>query len=68
MDGQLSRRSAVCRQGWSGHRVVPWTQKCFRTRSKSSILSGFPTALESTLPRSSPGTNVSALRSYRGRA
>ena len=65
MDGRLIRWSAVCRRDWSGRRIVPSAQKCFRTRSKSGVLSGFPTALEPTLPRSLPGTNHSTLRSDR---
>ena len=65
MDGRLTRRSAVCRRDWSGRTIVPRTHKCLRTRSKSGVLSGFPTALEPTLPRCLPGTNASALRSDR---
>ena len=58
MDGRLIRRSAVCRRGWTGRRIVPGAQKCFRTRSKSDVLSGFPTALQPTLLPSFPGTNT----------
>jgi len=65
MDGRLVRGSAECRRDWSGRRIVPATQKCFRTGLKIDVLSGFPTALDPTLPRSSRGTNASTLRSDR---
>jgi DNA-directed RNA polymerase specialized sigma24 family protein len=65
MAGRLIRSSAVCRHDWSARRIVPGAQKCFRTRSKSGVLSGFPTALEPTLPPSLPGTSVSSRPSGR---
>jgi DNA-directed RNA polymerase specialized sigma24 family protein len=65
MAGQLIRSSAVCRHDWSARRIVPGVQKCFRTRSQSGVLSGFPTALEPTVPPSSPGTSASSRPSGR---
>jgi hypothetical protein len=63
MDGRLICSSAVCRRDWSARRIVPGAQKSFRTRSKSVVLSGFPTALQSTLRRLALGTTASTLLS-----
>lgn len=65
MHGRLIRSGTVCRRDWSAHRIVSEDQKCFRTRSKSVGLSGFPTAAGATLPRSFPVTNASPLPSDR---
>ena len=63
MDGRLTCSSAVRRRDWSARGIVPGVQKCFRTRLKSVVLSGFPTALEPTLPPLVPGANASTLPS-----
>ena len=65
MDGRLIRSSAVCRWNWGVHTILPGIQKCSRTTSGSVVLSGFPTALEPTLPRLSLRTNASPLPSDR---
>ena len=65
MGGQLGRSAAVCGRKWGARTIVPGIQKCSRITSESGVLSGFPTALEPTLPRSLPGTNAGTLRSDR---
>lgn len=63
MDGRLNCSRATCRRNWSARRIVPGAQKSFRTRSKSVVLSGFPTALQSALRRLTLGTTTSTLQS-----
>ena len=65
MDGRLIRSSAVCRRNWGVHTILPGIQKCSRTTSGSVVLSGFPTALEPTLPRLSFGQTLVTLPSDR---
>ena len=61
MDGQLSRSAAICGRKWDARAIVPRIQECSRTTSGSGVLSGFPTALETTLPRLSLETDASTL-------
>jgi hypothetical protein len=65
MGERLICSSAVCRRDRSARRIALGDQKCCRTRSKSGVLSGFPTALEPTLRRFSLVTNLSTLPSDR---
>ena len=63
MDRLLSRRSAVCRAVRGLHATFPSAQQCPQTMLESAVLSGFPTAVEPSLPRLLPGTNASAMPS-----
>ena len=61
MFGLLSRGRAGCRRVWGFRVIVLGVQKGPQTLLKSVVLSGFPTALETTLPRLSLETDASTL-------
>ena len=65
MFGLLSRSNAVCRRGWAFRVIVLGAQKSPQIGLRKVVLSGFPTALEPTLPPPLPGTNVGTLPSDR---
>jgi hypothetical protein len=66
MDRRLSRSNTI--YGWDlrVRMIVPGVQKCLRTTSQSVVLSGFPTAVETSLGRLLPGTNAGTLSSNPG--
>ena len=65
MDRQLSRNSTVFRQDPALRATFPGARKYPQITLQSGVLSGFPTALEPTLPPSLPGANAGALPPYR---
>ena len=65
MFGLLSRSNAVCRPGWAFRVIVLGAQKSPQLVLRKVVLSGFPTALEPTLPPPLPGTNAGTLSSDR---
>jgi len=65
MFGLLSRSNAVCRRDWAFRVIVLGSQKTPQIGLRKVVLSGFPTALEPTLPPSLPGANAGALPPYR---
>ena len=65
MFGLLSRSRAGCRQHWGFCVIVLGAQKSLQIGLRKVVLSGFPTALEPTLPPSFSGANAGALPPYR---
>lgn len=65
MFGLSSRSRGGCRRDWGFRVVVLGAQKSLQSGLRKVILSGFPTALGSTLRRLWLGTNASTLRSDR---
>jgi len=63
MSGLLSHSRAGCRRHWGFRVIVLGAQKSLQIGLRKVVLSGFPTALESTLRPSEPGTNASTLPS-----
>jgi DNA-directed RNA polymerase specialized sigma24 family protein len=65
MFGLLSRSRTFCRRDWGFRVIVLGAQKRPQIVLKNVVMSGFPTAVESTLPPSLPGTNDGVLPSDR---
>jgi len=62
MEEQLRRSSAVCRRDRRLYATFPGAQKCPQPKVESAVSSGFPTAVEPSLPRRlPPGTSPRAL-------
>jgi hypothetical protein len=64
MFGLLSRSRTVWRRDWAFCVIVFGAQKSSQIGLRKVVLSGFPTALEPTLPPSLPGANAGALPPY----
>ena len=65
MFGLLSRSNAVCRPGWAFRVIALGAQKSPQLVLRKVVLSGFPIALEPTLPPPLHGTNARTLPSDR---